>query len=343
MVRPTASAAMSATRTASASSASIPRYRNPALTSRLPPPKLPLFRSVVAHPPAPWATQQQQPESATSEALKKDAKGKGKGKADKVRERSRPDFRELGPGSAHPACAIVLEPSWQACCRLAETTVRSRSQRSLAGRTSVTHPKKLSPIATNKQARQYGPYTIPPICGHRLLCIQAHSLWVASDLDLPLCGGCSPDPTAVTPCATPDNADMVWFPSSRVQAEAATSSTSSSTPAPSRPLVGPSQILYSTAPRPLIPLTSSPFNHKLWNPPAPDSAHRGVLEKDESGRMARFEAMFGDAFGTAETVGAGEGDKSLMEGDGTGRALGQVVGKEHLQKAKRVKPSKGRR
>ena len=44
-----------------------------------------------------------------------------------------------------------------------------------------------------------------------------------------------------------------------------------------------------------------------------------------------------------ETVGAGEGDKSLMEGDGTGRALGQVVGKEHLQKAKRVKPSKGRR
>ncbi|TKA55640.1 hypothetical protein B0A53_02818 [Rhodotorula sp. CCFEE 5036] len=209
MVRPTASAAMSATRTASASSASVPRYRNPALTSRLPPPKLPLFRSVVAHPPAPWATQQQQPESATSEALKKDAKGKGKGKADK--------------------------------------------------------------------------------------------------------------------------------------AEAATSSASSSTPAPSRPLVGPSQILYSTAPRPLIPLTSSPFNHKLWNPPAPDSAHRGVLEKDESGRMARFEAMFGDAFGTAETVGAGEGDKSLMEGDGTGRALGQVVGKEHLQKAKRVKPSKGRR
>ena len=79
---------MSATRTASASSASVPRYRNPALTSRLPPPKLPLFRSVVAHPPAPWATQQQQPESATNEALKKDAKGKGKGKADKVRERS---------------------------------------------------------------------------------------------------------------------------------------------------------------------------------------------------------------------------------------------------------------
>lgn len=116
-----------------------------------------------------------------------------------------------------------------------------------------------------------------------------------------------------------------------------------SAPTPSRPLVGPSQIIYSTAPRPLIPLTSSPFNHKLWNPPAPDSAHRGVLEKDESGRMARFEAMFGDAFGTAETVGAGEGDKSLMEGDGTGRALGQVVGKEHLQKAKRVKPAKGRR
>lgn len=99
MVRTTASAAMSATRTANASSASIPRYRNPALTSRLPPPKLPLFRSVVAHPPAPWATQQ--PESASNETLKKDVKGKGKGKADKVRERSLPDLGELGSGSAH--------------------------------------------------------------------------------------------------------------------------------------------------------------------------------------------------------------------------------------------------
>ncbi|GAA5992910.1 hypothetical protein JCM10908_001401 [Rhodotorula pacifica] len=203
---------MSATRTAAASSASsIPRYRAPALTSRLPPPKLPLFRSVVAHPPAPWATQQgpSAAQAQASESQQKDVKGKGKakGKADK---------------------------------------------------SSTTSP-------------------------------------------------------------------------------------SSATVEPSRPLVGPSQIIYSTAPRPLIPLTSSPFNHKLWNPPAPDSAHRGVLEKDESGRMARFEAMFGDAFGTAETVGAGEGDKSLMEGDGSGRALGQVVGKEHLQKAKRVKPAKGRR
>ena len=98
---------MSATRTASASSASIPRYRNPALTSRLPPPKLPLFRSVVAHPPAPWATQQQQSESATNETLKKDAKGKGKGKgkADKVRERSLADFGELGSGSSAPRVA----------------------------------------------------------------------------------------------------------------------------------------------------------------------------------------------------------------------------------------------
>ncbi|GAA5876156.1 hypothetical protein JCM3774_003514 [Rhodotorula dairenensis] len=206
MVRPTICVALSATRAATASTAPVPRYRAPALASRLPPPKLPLFRNVVAHPPAPWAAQQQQqPEEQHQDAK---GKGKGKGKADKT---------------------------------------------------------------------------------------------------------------------------------------TASSSTAGSTLPAGRPLVGPSQVIYSTAPRPLIPLTSSPFNHKLWNPPAPDSAHRGVLEKDESGRMARFEAMFGDAFGTAETVGAGEGDKSLMEGDGTGRALGQVVGKEHLQKAKRVKPSKGRR
>jgi len=69
----------------------------------------------------------------------------------------------------------------------------------------------------------------------------------------------------------------------------------SAPPAPPRPLVGPHQLLYSTAPRPLIPLTASPANHKLWNPPAPDSAQTRSIDKDESGRLARFAGRFGGA------------------------------------------------
>lgn len=160
---------------------------------------------------------------------------------------------------------------------------------------------------------------------------------------------------------------LVLFFRSQSTTAAATSA------APPRPHVGPSTLLFSPAPRPLIPLTTSPMNHKLWNPPAEGSGGAGgagVAERDESGRLAKFEKRFGDAFGgfggpeasdAAGAAGAGAGAagaagaaaraakaqeemyRGLMEGDGTGRALGQVVGKEHLQKAKRVKPQKGRR
>ncbi|GAA6025397.1 hypothetical protein JCM8202_005282 [Rhodotorula sphaerocarpa] len=230
---------MPARAAATSAAPAVPRYRSASHAYRLPPAKLPLFRSVVAHPPAPWAAQQQQNQQNQQE--KQDAgaaagaKGKGKGKADK------------------------------------STTA------------------------------------------------------------------------------------------------AATSA------APPRPHAGPSTLLFSPAPRPLIPLTTSPMNHKLWNPPAEGSGGAGgagVAERDESGRLAKFEKRFGDAFGgfggpeasdAAGAAGAGAGAagaagaaaraakaqeemyRGLMEGDGTGRALGQVVGKEHLQKAKRVKPQKGRR
>lgn len=58
---------------------------------------------------------------------------------------------------------------------------------------------------------------------------------------------------------------------------------------------GPHQIIFSTSPRPLIPLTISPTNHRLWNPPAPDSASSRIVERDESGRLARFASKFSSA------------------------------------------------
>ncbi|GAA5878799.1 hypothetical protein JCM1840_007253 [Sporobolomyces johnsonii] len=105
----------------------------------------------------------------------------------------------------------------------------------------------------------------------------------------------------------------------------------------SRPLVGPHQLLYSTSPRPLIPLTSSPVNHKLWNPPAPDSAHTRSIEKDESGRLARFSSRFG---GAAAAGGEGkdtdepdffgiESDLSWLEGT-TLQSPGGALGKRDI-------------
>ncbi|BGP41122.1 hypothetical protein JCM10450v2_005154 [Rhodotorula kratochvilovae] len=173
----------------------IPRYRAPALSARLPPPKLPLFRSVVAHPPAPFAVEAHGRAGKDAAEGAKDAKGKGK----------------------------------------------------------------------------------------------------------------------------------------KTAAAAA--------PSPSRPLVGPHQLLYSTAPRPLIPLTASPTNHKLWNPPAPDSAQTRSIDKDESGRLARFAGRFGAAPVAAEEKESKkegedglfgiEGDLSWLEGV-TAQSPGTALGKKDV-------------
>lgn len=70
----------------------VPRYRSPAHATRLPPPKLPLFRSVVAHPPAPFAVEAhgKAKEAVAKQAQAgkegdKDAKASAKAKGKKVR------------------------------------------------------------------------------------------------------------------------------------------------------------------------------------------------------------------------------------------------------------------
>ncbi|TNY24446.1 hypothetical protein DMC30DRAFT_413383 [Rhodotorula diobovata] len=207
------------------SGSAIPRYRSPALSLRLPPPKLPLFRSVVAHPPAPFAVE--------AHARAKDAAA-------------------------------------------AEVT---------GSHTQGTKAEGKGKAPTKAKANK-----------------------------------------AAAP-ATP--------------------------PSPPRPLVGPHQLLYSTAPRPLIPLTASPTNHKLWNPPAPDSAQTRSIDKDESGRLARFAGRFGGAApvssAAADDAGAAdkkddglfgiESDMSWLEGVTTqspGTALGKrdVVGPGKKEKGK---------
>ncbi|GAA6055610.1 hypothetical protein JCM3770_006724 [Rhodotorula araucariae] len=185
----------------SSATASVPRYRSAAHAARLPPPKLPLFRSVVAHPPPPFAVE------AHARAAKAAAEGADKGTAAK------------GKGNKVAAAA----------------------------------------------------------------------------------------------------------------------------PAPLRPLVGPHQLLYSTAPRPLIPLTASPTNHKLWNPPAADSAQTRSVDKDESGRLARFAGRFGAAApetdSASKTAADGaqadgglfgiEGDLSWLEGV-TAQSPGTALGKKDV-------------
>ncbi|GAA5919610.1 hypothetical protein JCM6882_006582 [Rhodosporidiobolus microsporus] len=203
---------------AASAAAKLPRYRSPALSSRLPPPKLPIFRSVVQHPPAPFAVETAaratEAQAAAQEGKKTDKKGKGK---------------------------------------------------------------------------------------------------------------------------------------------------ASSALAPPRPLIGPTQLLYSTAPRPLIPLTASPFNHKLWNPPAPDSEQTRSVEKDESGRLARFSSRFGgaalaaeDAAGADKAVAAKgkkdepaalfgiEGDLSWLEGV-TAQSPGGALGKRDIVGAPKAAKGKGKK
>ncbi|GAA5952621.1 hypothetical protein JCM3765_002224 [Sporobolomyces pararoseus] len=82
---------------------------------------------------------------------------------------------------------------------------------------------------------------------------------------------------------------------------------------PAQPLVGAHSIFYSTSPRPLIPLTTSPVNHKLWNPPAPDSTQSRSIEKDESGRLAKFSSRFGGAMSEESQGGAAKSSKKAEE------------------------------
>ncbi|SCV73394.1 BQ2448_7320 [Microbotryum intermedium] len=107
-----------------------------------------------------------------------------------------------------------------------------------------------------------------------------------------------------------------------------------------RPPSGSHQLFFSTAPRSLIPLTTSPSNHKLWNPPAPDSKAGRAIEKDESGRLAKFASRFaGLSIDDAESgTGAAKGsqgqfgvesDLSFLEG-ATVQSSGKALGKKEV-------------
>ncbi|GAA5886391.1 hypothetical protein JCM16303_002519 [Sporobolomyces ruberrimus] len=91
----------------------------------------------------------------------------------------------------------------------------------------------------------------------------------------------------------------------------AKSQSPTTTPPPVHPLVGAHSIFYSSSPRPLIPLTTSPINHKLWNPPAPDSQQTRSIEKDESGRLAKFTSRFRGTLSSSseETTSGNEANK----------------------------------
>ncbi|KAK4054970.1 hypothetical protein OIO90_003311 [Microbotryomycetes sp. JL221] len=58
---------------------------------------------------------------------------------------------------------------------------------------------------------------------------------------------------------------------------------------------GPQQIIFTTSPKPFIPLTNSPNNHKLWNPPKINSKQNRSIEKDESGRLNKFVNKFNNS------------------------------------------------
>ncbi|SGZ13459.1 BQ5605_C028g10571 [Microbotryum silenes-dioicae] len=114
------------------------------------------------------------------------------------------------------------------------------------------------------------------------------------------------------------------------------------------PPSGSHQLFFSTAPRSLIPLTTSPSNHKLWNPPAADSKAGRAVERDESGRLAKFASRFAglsmqDADGG---TGGGKGgqfdvesDLSFLEG-ATVQSSGKALGKKEIVGVKSAKQGK---
>lgn len=100
--------------------------------------------------------------------------------------------------------------------------------------------------------------------------------------------------------------------------------------------MGPHQIIFTTSPRPLIPLTNSPTNHRLWNPPAPDAKGSRVVERDESGRLAKFESRFGREAADGDKEEAAEmgqfdpeADLSFLEGE-TLQSPGTPLGKRDI-------------
>lgn len=57
----------------------------------------------------------------------------------------------------------------------------------------------------------------------------------------------------------------------------------------------------------------SPENHRLWNPPASDALGSRVVERDESGRLAKFAARFA---GSSSTQSGEEGQQEGKEEGG---------------------------
>lgn len=114
----------------------------------------------------------------------------------------------------------------------------------------------------------------------------------------------------------------------------------SSSQAPSTTTAAPVQqgahhIIYTTSPRLLIPLTISPANHKLWNPPAVDAIGSRVVERDESGRLAKFASRYTVQLGEGEEDVKREGefkaeaDLSFLEGE-TVQSPDRPLGKREI-------------
>lgn len=82
---------------------SVPRYRS-ALSAKLPPAKLPLFRSVVSHPPSPFAVE------TSNQAKEQASKGKGKGKSKVSHVISLILFLSQGISSNDPLPTIWNDP-----------------------------------------------------------------------------------------------------------------------------------------------------------------------------------------------------------------------------------------
>lgn len=102
--------------------------------------------------------------------------------------------------------------------------------------------------------------------------------------------------------------------------------------------MGPHQVIFTATPRPFIPLTNSPINHRLWNPPAADAKGSRVVERDESGRLAKFESRWSMGSVSAgedksEDAGMGqfapEADLSFLEGE-TLQSPGTPLGKRDI-------------
>ena len=106
----------------------------------------------------------------------------------------------------------------------------------------------------------------------------------------------------------------------------------------------------SVVPRPLVPLTMSPQNHRLWNPPAADALGSRVVERDESGRLAKFANRFSGATSAVEETAEAEGGKlfapeadlSFLEGE-TLQSPSKGLGKRDIMSVSTTSPLDRRR